>query len=411
MSFEFFIALRYLKSKQRTGFISLITIISLAGIAIGVAALTITLSILNGFEHEVRMRFIGVNAHVKINDVHDNGFDDYNDIMSDIKSVPNIVAMAPYVQERALIKSQETSTGILVHGIDPEKSEQVLDLKKNINFGEMNVGPIPDDQGKTLPGIILGFNLADRLMVTLGDVVTIYSYSGIKRISQHPYMKQFRVAGYFETGLFEFDDNMAYISLSPAQDIFRMGDKVSGVEIRVNGYEKARKVAENIRPLLSKERQVLTWFDMNQNLFGAMELEKWAAFIILSLIITVAAFNIASTMSMVTMEKTRDIGVLKSMGADSSSIQKIFTFEGLVVGIGGTLIGILVGFILCWMQVKFKFFALPNEYIVDYMPVIIQWTDFISVAIASIIISIVSTVYPAFKAAKWDPVEAIRHEK
>lgn len=415
MSYEMFIALRYLKSKRKTGFISLISYISIAGVTIGVAALIIVLSVMNGFESEVRSRFIGVDAHVKVRTFHDRGIDNYPSVMQQIENMPHIEAMTPYVHKKGLIKSETETTGLIIRGMDAETINTVTNIEQSINYGELNVGTVrvenEDGSSRNLPGIVLGFNLADRLMVTLGDQIILASFEDVTRVGQMPQMMQFVVTGYFETGLFEFDDNMAYISNESAQKLFRMGSKVSGIGIRLDHYQNADTVESLIDEELGYPYRILTWFDLNQNLFAWMRIEKWAAFIILSLIIMVAAFNIISTMIMVTMEKTREIGVLKSMGATNRSIRRIFTFEGLFVGVLGTILGCLIGFTLCWAQLEYKFFSLPYDvYIIDWLPILIKWTDFVLIAVAAILITYIAAVYPAARAANLDPVASIRYE-
>ncbi len=411
MSYEFFIATRYLRSKRKTGFISLITYISIFGVVVGVAALIIILSVMNGFEREVRSRFIGVDAHIQIRQTDAVGFGNYEEIIRRLQKVPHIRALAPFVQDKALIKSREATTGLFVKGVLPELEMQVTDIGKNLNFGQFNLGLVKGEDDRELPGIVLGFNLADKLVVTIGDVVTIVSFSGMDRLGQMPQMMQFRVTGYFETGLFEYDDSYAYISLKSAQKLFQMGEKVSGIEIRVDNYNRATSLAKDINKLLGAPYKAVSWFDMNPNLFAWMQIEKWAAFVILSLIILVAAFNIVSTLIMVTMEKTREIGILKSMGATSQSIRRIFTFEGLVVGVVGTILGCLIGYGFCWAQITYKFFALPSDiYIISWLPVVMKWTDFVFIGLAGIIITFLASVYPAAKAARLDPVVAIRYE-
>lgn len=411
MSYEIFIALRYLKSKRKTGFISLIAYISIAGVVIGVAALIIVLSVMNGFESEVRSRFISVDAHVRVRTFFDRGMENYHAVMDSIKGIPQIRAMTPYVFNKGLIKSREETSGLLIRGIDPETAVNVTEINEKIVFGKLELGMVSSEDGPALPGIVLGFNLADRLMVTIGDKVTIASLANVTQFNQMPYLAQFRVAGYFQTGLYEIDDNYCYISLEAAQKLFQMGNRVNGVEIKLDDYQNAGDVAHRISDRLGYPYHALSWRDLNRTLFSWMEIEKWAAFVILSLIIMVAAFNIASTMIMVTMEKTREIGILKSLGATNVSIRKIFTFEGLLVGVTGTILGSLIGYGLCWAQQTYKFFALPPDvYIINWLPILMKWTDLVMIAIASILITYVATVYPAQRAAKLDPVSAIRFE-
>ncbi len=413
--FELFVALRYLKSKRRVGFISIITFISVAGVAIGVAALIIVLSVMNGFESEVRSRFIGINSHVKVRTYHHKGMETKEAVQELLKNVPHIKASSPYIDNQGLILSKEQTAGIIVRGIEPETAVHVTTLLDNIVFGELNLDMVhaPEEEvdGKPYPGIVLGFSLADRLMVTIGDRVTLASFVGVRNFMDVPNMKPFRVAGYFESGLFDIDANMAFISIESAQKLFQMGGKISGIELALDDYTRADAIADTIRAKLGFPYTAETWFDLNQTLFTWMKLERWAAFIVLCLIIMVAAFNIVSTMIMVTMEKTKDIGILKSMGATSFNVRKIFTYEGLFVGIAGTFLGCLIGYLLCWTQLKYKFFALPGDvYIIDWLPVLMKWQDFIMISVASVLITFVAAVYPAIKAAKLDPVESIRYE-
>lgn len=411
MSYEFFIAKRYLKSKKKTGFISLITYISIGGVALGVAALIVVLSVMNGFETEVRTRFIGITSHIQIREAQDRNMGNYRVLYPEIIETVHVRVAAPFVEDKALIMSSESSTGILIRGIDPTTSSAVMDLQKNINFGAFELGAVEKTDEPTLPGIVLGYNLADRLIVTVGDIVTIYSISGIRQFGQMPFFKQFRVTGYFETGLYEYDDNMAFISLESAQKLFQTGTGITGIELRLDNHDRARSVSRELQKKLAGSCKILTWFDMNKNLFAAMELEKIAAFVILSLIILVAAFNIVSTLTMVTMEKTRDIGILKSLGATQSDIRRIFTLEGLVVGFIGTAAGFLVGFGFCWAQQTFRFFSLPtNIYIINWLPVIMKWSDFLFIGCAAVVITFMVAVYPASRAGKLDPVAAIRYE-
>jgi lipoprotein-releasing system permease protein len=311
-----------------------------------------------------------------------------------------------------LARSKEGTAGILIKGIDPRTAGQVTDLGKDMVYGELKLDSVFVEGERTLPGIVLGYNLADRLIVTIGDVVTIISPAGITNMMmQMPPMKQFRVTGYFETGLYEYDDTYAYISIPAAQELFKMDDMVSGIEIKLDDMNQAEHVADLIRDKIGYPYRVLSWVSLNPNLFAWMQIEKWAAFVILSLIIMVAAFNIISTLIMVVMEKTKEIGILKSMGATGKSIRQIFMFEGLVVGVVGTILGGVVGFALCWAQQTYKFFGLPSDvYIISWLPIYMKWLDFLMVGVAAIVISFIFSSYPASKAAKLDPVTAIRYE-
>ncbi|MDZ7260556.1 MAG: lipoprotein-releasing ABC transporter permease subunit [candidate division KSB1 bacterium] len=412
MSFEFFIAKRYLKSKRKTGFISVITYFSIAGVMIGVAALIIVLAVMNGFESEVRSRIIVFDAHIRLRAFHYRGVENYAGLIDQIKDINHIVGLSPYILEKAMIKSHERMEGIMIKGVDQETVAQVSDIKKNIIYGELKLGPVAFEEEEPLPGIVLGYSLADKLVVGLGEKVIILSPTGLTgMLGQMPLIKQFRVAGLFETGLYEFDSSVAYISLESAQQLFKMGTKVSGLEIKLDNLNQADAVAKKINARIGYPYTTETWFERNKNLFSWMQIEKWAAFIILSLIIMVAAFNIISTLIMVVMEKTKEIGILKSMGATSNGIMKIFMFEGSVVGIIGTVLGCVIGYALCWSQLTYRWFSLPPDiYFISALPIKMKVLDFILISLAAMFLSFIATVYPAWKASRLDPVQAIRYE-
>lgn len=409
--YEFFVARRYLKSRSKTGFINLITYISILGVTIGVAALIIVLSVMNGFEEEVRSRIVGFDSHIRLRSYHNNGVEQYIDLIDFIKDIPQIVGLSPYIDEKGMIRNGEHSDGVLVRGADPETINDVSDLEKNIVYGKLELGMVPREDQRALPGIVLGRYLADRLMANIGDEVVIISLKGVRSMFQAPDVKQFVVTGFFETGMYEYDNTYAYIGLKPAQQLFRMGEMVSGIEIHLDDLYKADRVVDEIDNRLGFPYYALTWFEMRQTLFSWIQLEKWAMFIVLCLIIIVAAFNIISTLIMFVMEKTREIGILKAMGAPSPSITRIFIYEGIVVGFIGTLLGFVIGYTLCWAQLKYKFFSLPGDvYFINTLPVKMQATDFTFIGIASILICLLAAVYPARKASRLEPVNAIRYE-
>ena len=412
LGYEFFIAKRYLKSKRKTGFISLITYISMAGVMVGVAALIIVLSVMNGFESEVRSRFVNFEAHLRLTTQHDEGVNDVESVMARIRDIPHIVAMSPFILNKGIIRTKQNTEGIYLKGIDPGLAEKVTAIRSSINYGELDLGMQKTEDGKELPGIILGFNLADKIYANVGDVVTIISPVGIPGLGGYMQLKEFIVTAYFETGLYDFDDVYGYTSIESAQKLYRMGKKVSGIEFKLDDMKHAPLVAQEIHTRLNDDQyRTQTWFEMRRNLFSWMQIEKWAAFIILSLIIVVAAFNIISTLIMVVMEKTKDIGILKSMGATAKSIKLIFIFEGLFAGIIGTILGSVIGYSLCWSQLQYKWFSLPTDiYIIDALPVVINWPDIVFINIAAIMLSFLATVYPASRAASLDPVESIRYE-
>jgi lipoprotein-releasing system permease protein len=409
MSYEFFIAKRYLRSKRKSKYLSVITLISICGVLIGVAALTFVLSMMNGFEKEVRSRIIGITAHVSILSSEGVVIENYQELLPSIESHPQVRGIAPFVYFKAAIASKEESDGIVIRGIDPEKERKVTDIEKDLIAGAFKLKETEDEY----PGIVLGVTLADRLRVKLGDEVILFSINKetVSAGFLAPKVTKFSVAGIFETGMYEYDANLAYISIPSAQKILNSGPVVTGLQIKTSDFYDASKVAKELDSKLGPDYYATDWMHMHKNLFSWMALEKYAMFIVLSLIVTVAAFNIISTLIMVVMEKRKEIGILKSIGATSSSIMKIFMFEGLVAGVVGTILGSFLGFILCWIQKTFKIVSLPPEiYFIATLPIDMRFFDFLIVALAALGITFLATLYPASRAAQMLPVEAIRYE-
>jgi lipoprotein-releasing system permease protein len=415
MPYEFFVAKRYFQSKRRTGFISLINYFSIAGVMIGVAALIIVLSVMNGFETEVRSRIVGFDADIRFRSFHYRGVDNYESYMDQLKNFDHVVALSPYIQDRAMILNGENRDLILVKGIDSTSALKVSDVGTNIVWGELNLDTIRVEGEKPLPGIVLGKSLALNLDVNLNDKIYLASFVNTKNISmpQIPLVKAFRVSGFFETGLYDYDRNFGYVSIKSAQQLFRMDSKVTGIEIKLDkmNLEVLSQVAQKISNTFGYPYTAETWYERNKNLFSWMQIEKWAAFVILSLIITVAAFNIISTLIMVVMEKKREIGILKSIGSTSQSIMKIFIFQGIISGVVGTVLGCLIGYVLCWSQLQYKWFSLPPDiYFISALPIEMKVLDFVMITFAGIFLCFIATLYPSWKASKLDPVQAIRYE-
>jgi lipoprotein-releasing system permease protein len=409
MSYEFFIAKRYLKSRRKTKFVSVITMISIGGVLIGVAALNFVLSMMNGFEKEVRSRIIGTTAHVSIFASYTDGIEDYEKLLPEIKETKHVVEVAPFVYYKAAIASKEGSDGIVVRGIDPEKEKLVTDIADNVKLGSLDLEKEEDE----FPGILLGATLADRLGVKLGDNVVLFSLKegSLSTGWSTPKASKLKVTGIFETGMYEYDASLAYVSLSTAQKLFNLDHKITGLQVKLDDLYKADKVAKELELKLGYHYYALDWMHMHKNLFSWMALEKYAMFIVLSLIVAVAAFNIISTLIMVVIEKRKEIGILKSMGATNTSIMKIFMFEGLVVGVVGTVLGSGLGFLLCWIQRTFNLISLPPEiYFINSLPVDMRVSDFTIVALSAIVLTFLATIYPAKRASQLTPVEAIRYE-
>jgi len=409
-SYELFIALRYLKSKRRTGFISLISYISIAGVTIGVAALIIVLSVMNGFETEVRQRIIGADAHIRLGTYHEEGIANADSIAQLIRDIRHISGISPYIMDKGMIREGSRTEGVIVRGIDPQTVARVSDLPEKIISGGLHLGHQDVTGQENLPGIILGRFLADRLYATLGDTIILFSPGAAGPFMQ-PRARQFHVAGVFETGLYEYDDVFAYISIPEAQDLFHMSNRVTGLEIRLDNFERAAQVKEAIQKALPYPYFPRTWYEMHRNLFNWMKIEKWMTFILLSLIIIVAAFNIISSLIMVVLEKKKDIGILKSMGATNAGIRRIFIYEGLAVGVIGVVLGTILGWGLCSLQLEYHFFSLPPDvYFINELPILMKFSDFVVISLAALILCFLASVYPAHKAATLVPVEAIRYE-
>lgn len=410
MSFEYFIGGRYLRAKQKETFVSLITMLSVAGVAVGVMALIVVIAVMAGFESDLKHRILRVESHVVLMR-HGNSFSDYHKILDQVINTDGVEAATPFIYTQIMLRSSSRVSGAVLRGIDPESAGGVIKVLENsalLNIEKIHQG---DDTTGSVPGIILGKELARNLGVGMGDVVYLISSRGmISPMGYLPAMKRFQVAGLFESGMYEYDRSLAYIHLSDAQKILHMEDSITGIEVRVNDIYNARKIADKIVAAIGFPYWAKDWIQMNYNLFSALKLEKTVMFIILALIVLVAAFNIASTLIMMVMGKTRDIAILKAMGAMDGSIRKIFIFKGMIIGSVGTTLGVCFGFIMCKLLEKYKFIELPGDvYYISTLPVRLEALDVFIISAAAIVICFVATLYPARQASKLNPVEAIRY--
>jgi lipoprotein-releasing system permease protein len=410
MSFEFFIGSRYLRTKQKQAFISLITVLSIAGVTVGVMALIVVIAVMTGFEYDLKSRILGVESHIVIMR-HNGPFSEYRNILEHVENTDGVEAATPFINSQVILRSSLSLSGAVLRGIDPDSADRVI---KNLDKASLKNLKGTDQRKSTsiaMPAIILGKELAKNLGVMQGDPVHLISPRGmISPIGHIPTMKRFKVAGLFESGMYEYDRSLAYIHIKDAQKILRMGDSVNGIEVRVNDIYNARNIAVGIVKELGFQYWARDWMQMNQNLFSALKLEKTVMFIILALIVLVAAFNIASTLIMMVMEKTKDIAILKAMGATDKSIRKIFVFKGVVIGSIGTIFGVCLGFILCTVLKYYQFIELPGDvYYITTLPVKLELLDVVMIASAAMAISFLATIYPARQASKLDPVEAIRY--
>ena len=402
MSFEFFIGGRYLRAKQKQAFISLISYLSIAGVAVGVMALIVVIAVMAGFEADLKTRILGGQANVILMR-YSGPFEEYPEVMRRVEAVPGVAASTPFIYSQVMLRTAANTTGAVLRGIDPATIGGVLKTLANVMVPEAGAG---------IPGIVLGRELAKNLGVVQGEMVHLISPRGMLAPTGHvPAMKAFRVSGYFESGMYEFDQTFAYIHLHDAQRLLRMGDAVTGLEVRVHDIYEARAVADRIVSQLGSAYYARDWMQMNRNLFKALKLERRVMFIILTLIVLVAAFNIASSLIMMVMGKTKDIAILKAMGATDRSIRKIFVFNGMVIGTIGTGLGLLLGVVLCSLLRRYNIHELTGDiyYFTTQLPVKMEVLDVVCIVAAALVICFFATLYPARQAAKLNPVEAIRY--
>jgi lipoprotein-releasing system permease protein len=409
MSYEFYIAKRYLLSKRRIGFITIIMAISIVGVTVGVAALISVLSVFNGFNSLVTSILVGFDPHIRIETEHDRGISDYSEAIALVRNERRVKAYSPFVSEKAMIIARNINRVIFVKGVDDTLIGEVSDVKKKTILGKFE---LRDTSG--VGGIVIGLTLSDRLGIVTGDSVSIVSSAGMENaLTQfpQPVVKRYRVVGIFESNNKDYDAFYAYLSIRSAQRLFRMGDRVHGVELRLFDINDSEGVKESLLERLGKPYRISTWYDLHKQLYSVMKIERWTAYIILCMIIAVATFNILGSLTMAVIEKKRDIGVLKSMGVSNRSIIRIFMFEGILVGVVGTAVGSLLGFAICYLQQRYGLFPLdPTVYIIPAIPVEMRWTDFVAVGTAALVLCFLASLYPAKRAASLVPIEAIRWE-
>ncbi len=416
MRYELFIGLRYLRARRRETFISLITIISVLGVMIGVMTLNVVMAVMTGFEETLRDRLLGINAHVALVKSGDQ-LRDYEKLLDQVRQTKGVVAASPSIYGQVMLTSGPRVSGVVVRGVDPDKVNQVVDIERYIRDGSLQKlkqqQPL-QVQGRTilLPGVIIGIRLANQLGVFLGSPIQVVSPLGSPTaIGVIPKVRRFVVVGIFDSGMSEIDSTLVYMNLKDAQTFFELGDAVTNIEIRVQDVYRAQSVAQDIQRRLGFPYLTEDWSRLWPNLFSALKLEKTVYFLVLLLMVLIGAFNIISTLTMVVMEKRKDIAILQSMGATRDSIRRIFLIKGCVIGVVGTLLGVFLGLAICLLIQKYRFIELPKDvFLISTVPVRIYLSNFLLVGFASLFVCLLASIYPARQAAKLDPVEIIRYE-
>ncbi|MCM8792493.1 MAG: ABC transporter permease [Candidatus Omnitrophica bacterium] len=396
MWLEFFISRRYLFTKRKQKFISLISIISILGVAVGVMALIVVIAVMSGFDYDLRNKIVGNMAHITIRH-QKGGVFDYSLLIQKLRELPYISGVSPQIEGEIFAVKDNRFFPLLLKGIEPQQEKDVSFIDTYLIRGSLN--------NLDHSGVIIGKELASILGISLDDRLKLYSPSG-KEI-------EFQVRGIFFSGMYEYDLNFVYVRLEKAQEIFGWEKgQATQLGLKLRNLYTASKFKTVLEERLGFEYSIRTWQELNRNFFAALKLEKITMFIILTLIVLVAAFNIISTLVVTVIEKTRDIGILMAIGLDRQSIRRIFTLEGLLIGLSGIAIGGSVGMILCILLKKYQFIKLPADiYYIEYLPVrLVFWPDIVLIVLASLLITLFSTIYPASWAARFKPAEALRYE-
>ena len=409
LPYEIFVSLRYLRTKKRYGTISLNTFISIAGVVIGVATSLITLAVMTGFQGYFRDKILSAMPHIVVMEFTGTGVKDQKTLQEKVERVKHVTATTPFIYAQSMLTTKDRMQGVVVRGIDPKTEGTVTDLAKNMTVGSLT--DLDNAEGKP-PRIIIGEDLARKLGVSVGETVTMVNPLGEETsMGVIPKMRKFVLAGLFDAGMYDYNTRFVYITLPAAQKFFEMPGRVSGVQVRVDDIYQADAIASAIQASAGYPFYTRNWMEMNKNFFSALLLEKIGMSLILVVIIIVASFNIVGTLTMIVMEKSREIAILKSMGSPAQSIMKIFMFAGLAIGCVGTIIGVVIGYGAVTIITRTDIISLPKDvYQVSHLPLSITGLDVLSIALTALGISFLATLYPSWQAAKQDPVEVLRYE-
>ena len=434
MRFELFVASRYLRAKRRQSFIGIITAISVLGVTAGVASLIVALAINNGFRQDLQARLLGSTSHVNLLRVAGDGIRDWRSMLERLSRQPHVIAGAPAIYEQVLISRGPRAQGAVLKGMIPEYERKVSDLLKSVKFGSADALADPPSSPTTvgagdlkaspsdltavqerlaaMPPIILGKKMAEELGATVGSVVLVTSPQGeLTPFGMVPKYIRFKVAGIFDSGFYDYDSSWAFTRLSDSQRLFGLGDLVSVLEFKVDDIYRANVIGRELESAAGQGFMATNWMEQNKALFHALRLERVVTFITIGLIVFVAALNILISLTMMVMEKTKDIAVLMSLGTRQSQVRRVFMYQGVLIGILGTALGLILGYALSWLGSHYHLLSLSAEvYSIDYVPFAPRLIDGILVALVALGVSFIATLYPSWSAARILPAEALRYE-
>ena len=409
MSFEFFVARRYLFSDRKQAFIYVISLMSIIGVALGVAALVVVLGVYNGLTTDMRDKILGANAHGIVLSYIPDAFGKNPGLRDEILRTPGVTGATPFIYTEVMLSSGDGVKGLMLRGVDPRTAPGVLSMLKAIKKGSIN----GLETGDGTPGIIVGEELAKHIGLGMGSRVNLLSPSGEKTTAGfQPRIRPFEVAGIFKTGMYEYDSSLAFVTLDAARELLGLDPGfLSGIEITVDDVYRADEITKELTDNIGNPFYARSWMDMNANLFAALKLEKIGMFILLIMVVLIGSFSIVATLVMLVMEKTRDIAVMMSMGATRKMIRRIFMYQGTIIGFVGTMLGYALGLTVGYLLKRYQFIKLPeNVYTLDHLPIIITVPDVLIIGGAAMLLCFLSTLYPARQASRLKPADALRYE-
>lgn len=409
MSFEFFVARRYLFSHRKQAFIYVISLMSIIGVALGVAALVVVLGVYNGLTTDMRDKILGANAHGIVLSYIPDAFGKNPGLRDEILRTPGVTGATPFIYTEVMLSSGDGVKGLMLRGVDPRTAPGVLSMLKAIKKGSIN----GLETGDGTPGIIIGEELAKHIGLGMGSRVNLLSPSGEKTTAGfQPRIRPFEVAGIFKTGMYEYDSSLAFVTLDAARELLGLDPGfLSGIEITVDDVYRADEITKELTDNIGNPFYARSWMDMNANLFAALKLEKIGMFILLIMVVLIGSFSIVATLVMLVMEKTRDIAVMMSMGATRKMIRRTFMYQGTIIGFVGTMLGYALGLTVGYLLKRYQFIKLPeNVYTLDHLPIIITVPDVLIIGGAAMLLCFLSTLYPARQASRLKPADALRYE-